>query len=118
MTTFPKNDFYSVNTKDIKNTTFPCHYEGCEFKLIINDDNGQRWMGNYKKGFKLDNHVHNGRYELFVISGKIKFGNLETKRETILEAGSYYVNPENVPHYEECLEDCCILWIYNKSFKV
>lgn len=112
---FPTKDFMVINSNKIKPIMYEKYSDKCKCYPLISDENGERWICEFKKGFKLLPHKHEGRYEWYVMSGKYVFRNPETKRECILEEGDYYVNPENVIHEEECLEDGKILWIYNKK---
>ena len=111
---FPAKDYFAINVNEIEGVKDKIYSDLIELKTIINDDNGVRMLCKFKKGFKLTPHKHAGRYELFVISGKFRYANPETGREAILTAGSYYVNPPNVIHEDECLEDGEMFWFYDK----
>lgn len=112
---YPKNDFISVSEKTLIPEIMGRYTDLCICYKVISDNTGERWYCDFKKGFKLEKHTHEGRYEWFVISGKFRFTNPDTKKTCILEAGDYYCNPANVPHEEECLEDGRIIWLYNKK---
>ena len=111
---FPINKFIKINLKNIK----PIFYQNnskCKCFPIIDDVNGQRWLCEFKKGFILEPHKHEGRYEWYILSGKFKFTN-EFGEECILEKDDYYCNPANIIHKDECLEDGRVLWIYDRNF--
>jgi len=73
----------------------------------------KREIWHFEKGFSLEPHYHSGTYEWYVLSGKFKMINPETNDETILQKGDYYYNPPNMPHYEICLEEGKVLWMYS-----
>ena len=110
---FPTRTFGVIKTKNIIPKFFPKYGSNSWYQPIIRDNEGERWLCHFKKGFKLEPHNHKGRYEWYVLSGKFLFMNPETKESVILEKGDYYCNPPEVPHCEECLEDGEVLWIYN-----
>lgn len=112
---FPLSNYLVVNTDKIKPVIYKKYGDKCLCYPIISDDDGERWICRFKKGFKLAPHSHKGRYEWIVFSGKYFFGNPDTGEGCILKKGDYYVNPAGVRHEEECLEDGEILWIYNKK---
>lgn len=112
---FPKKEFVHVSKKNMIPEFLERYTEFCACYKIISDISGERWMCDFKKGFKLGKHKHLGRYEWIVISGKFRFKNPETKKECILRTGDYYCNPANVYHEEECLEDGKIIWLYDRK---
>lgn len=113
---FPVSNYFAINEKNIKGIKDEVVYgDLIELKTFINNDDGIRMLCKFKKGFKLQKHTHEGRYELYVISGKFRYTNPETGEEAILTPGSYYVNPPNVVHEDECLEDGEMFWFYNKK---
>lgn len=85
--------------------------KNCICYPIISNGKKERWLCEYKKGFKLKPHKHNGIYEIFVIEGKVKYFN--DNKVHILEKDYYYYNPINEVHSLETLEDSKILWILN-----
>lgn len=110
---FPVNNHYVTSTND-KLQTGP-GYENLFMKTIINDKNGYRLFCFVKKGHFETPHFHKGRYELYVISGLIKYVNEETKEEVILKKGDYYCNPPFLKHSSVCLEDSEVLWFYDRE---
>jgi len=112
---FPLKEFIAISTKKIKPTYHKSYTNKFRYIPLISDNNGERWICYFKKGFYLNNHSHEGRYEIFILSGKIQYTNPNTLKSVILEEGDYYCNPKGVEHNEICLEDCKVLWIYDKN---
>jgi len=110
---FPTTNHYVTSTND-KLVTGP-GYENLLMKTIINDKNGYRLFCFIKKGNIEHPHFHHGRYELYVISGLLKYVNEETKEEVYLKKGDYYCNPPYLKHSSICLEDSEILWLYDRT---
>lgn len=90
-------------------------YENLKMKVLMNDPSGYRLYCEVKKGNIEYPHYHCGKYELFMLYGKILYKNEETGEEVILEKGDYYYNPPYVRHSSICLEDCAMLWMYDKE---
>ena len=93
---FPTNNHYVTSTND--NLITGPGYENLLMKTLINDKNGYRLYCFVKKGNIEYPHFHKGRYELYVISGLIKYKNEETKEEVYLKKGDYYCNPPFLKH--------------------
>ena len=109
---FPNNNFVKISLRDIKPIIYERYGDLCKCYPMISDNRGERWIVKFKKGFKLDNHTHSGKYEFYMLSGKMRYVNGNTNEECILEKGDYYCNPPNIPHSEECLEDAEMFWMY------
>ena len=90
-------------------------YGSLEMKVLINDNNGYRLYCKSKKGHIELPHYHNGKYELFMIKGMVKYIDYNTKEELILTSGDYYYNPPKNPHSSIALEDSEFLWIYDRK---
>ena len=88
-------------------------YGNLEMKVLINDKDGYRLYCKSKKGHIELPHYHNGKYELFMIKGLVKYIDYNTREELILGPGDYYYNPPKNPHSSECLEDSEFLWLYD-----
>lgn len=112
---FPTKNFCVIKTILMTPKYFTKYGNSCHFKPLISDNDGERWLCYFKKGFKMEPHDHNGRYEWYVIKGKFKMTNPTINHTVILEPGDYYCNPPKLPHCHECLEDGEILWIYNQK---
>lgn len=111
---FPLNNFVKISINNIKPVIYK-NNDKCKCYPLISDNKGERWICKMKKGLKLEPHLHAGRYELYMLKGKMKYVNSITNEETILVKGDYYCNPVNIPHNEECLEDTEMFWLYNKK---
>lgn len=107
---------FPLKSLSVKIKSLPKHFyqnnQKCIAYPIISTGKEERWLVEYKKGFTLDKHRHPyGRYELYVIYGKIKYNDDEKGTYHILEKDSYYFNPPNFLHSLETLEDSKVLWI-------
>lgn len=112
---FPINNHLIVKTNNKKELLSGVGYENLLMKVLVNDKNGYRLYCEVKKGNIEHPHFHLGRYELFMISGKIKYKNEDTGEEVILEKGDYYCNPPMIKHSSICLEDSILFWMYDKE---
>jgi quercetin dioxygenase-like cupin family protein len=112
---FPTNDHLRVSTDNPNDFKSGPGYENIKIKALVCDKNGYRSYCKIEKGNIEYPHYHNGRYELFVISGKLMYKNLKTNEEFILKKGDYYCNPSNLPHMSICIEKSEVFWMYNKE---
>lgn len=112
---FPSDNHLIVKTSDRKELTTGPGYENLLMKVLVNDKTGYRLYCEIKKGNIEYPHFHHGRYELFMLYGKILYKNEETGEEVILEKGDYYCNSPMIKHSSICLEDSAIFWMYDKE---
>tara|TARA_B110000285_G_scaffold234248_1_gene310536 strand:- start:938 stop:1375 length:438 start_codon:yes stop_codon:yes gene_type:complete len=111
---FPTTNHLMVSTSDTNEFKSGPGYEKLLMKTLISDTNGYRSFCKIKKGNIEHPHFHYGRYELFVISGLLKYTNEETKEDFFLKKGDYYCNPPLLKHSSICLEDAEIFWMYDR----
>lgn len=112
---FPIDNHLMISTNDPSELRTGPGYENLQMKVLINDKNGYRLFCKIKKGNIEYPHYHKRRYEMFVLSGLLKYTNEETKEDFYLKKGDYYCNPPLLKHSSICLEDAEILWIYDRE---
>jgi quercetin dioxygenase-like cupin family protein len=58
-------------------------------------------------------HVHSSDYDLVLVKGKMKHWVQGQSPEQVptLEPGSYWFQPGNEPHVDECLSDECLMYV-------
>ena len=112
---FPTDNHLIVSTNNQSDLKTGPGYEKLLMKTLVNDKNGYRLFCKIKKGNIEYPHYHLGRYEMFVLSGKLLYKNEENGEEIILTKGDYYCNPPLIKHSSICLEDAEIFWLYDKE---
>lgn len=112
---FPSNNHLIVKTSNKEELVTGVGYELLKMKVLVNDKNGYRLYCEVKKGNIEHPHFHHGRYELFILSGKMLYKNEETGEEVLLEKGDYYCNPPLIKHSSICIEDATMFWLYDKE---
>lgn len=108
------NNHIKVSTDNNINYFTGEGYKNLNMKVLLSDKEGYRLYCKVKKGNIELPHYHKGRYELFMIKGKMLYKNEKTNEELILKKGDYYYNPPYLLHSSICLEDSEFLWLYNK----
>ena len=93
----------------------PAHPSGNQFAVLWGDPmkGPSAMLVKFKKGVS-PLHYHSSDYHLTVLQGTMKHWAEGQREEDAkpLESGSYWFQPANLPHADDCLTDECLTFVY------